>query len=119
MESLREHVERWLEETAEGYDGDVEAVYEDLMRGGCASGMVGHLISYADTVTFYKVYQEEIKDLLIELMESTGLSPAELFREKWNETDPFAEGTMNRNLLAWFGFEETARRIVEEGIENE
>ena len=118
--TLREHVENWLKETAEdSYDGDQEAVYRDLMKGGCQSGMVGHLIYYNDTLAFYQHYQEDIGKLLYQTKESTGLSIEELFGEKWDRHDPLARETTNQNLLAWFGFEETARIIMEEerGVE--
>ena len=39
-------------------------------------------------------------------------SPSELFGGKWDGEDIFAEETTNQNLLAWFGFEETARNLA-------
>ena len=119
MSKLRNHVEKWIKEEArDGYDGDKEAVIKDLMRGGCQSGMVGHLIYYTDTVKFYKKYQVEISALLYEILESSGCSIAEMFGEKWDAEDPLALDTMNQNLLAWFGFEETASQIQNELEEN-
>lgn len=56
---LERHVAQWLEEsTEEGYSK--EGIYSDLMRGGCVSGMVDHLIYTVDCVEFYGVYQQEI-----------------------------------------------------------
>jgi hypothetical protein len=41
-----------------------------------------------------------------------------LFGDKWDKTDPLARDSGNQNLLAWFGFEETARMIAgKEGYE--
>lgn len=86
-----------------------------MQYGGCQSGMVGPLIYYSDTIAFYKKYKIEIKELLKETMDSIGCkSPAELFGDKWEQEDFWAEDTQNQNLLAWFGFEETAYQIANE-----
>lgn len=75
--------------------------------------MEGSLIYYNDTQAFYKKYQKEIKTLLHKMLQETGYnSPAELFGDKWESEDIFAEETLNQNLLAWFGFEETVRKIA-------
>lgn len=81
-----------------------------IMIHGCQSGMVGHLISYHDTNNYYKEHKEEINELLYDLMADTGLSIGELFGDKWDKEDPLALEQFNRNLLAWFGYEETVRK---------
>jgi len=94
---------------------DIEIYINDLLYCGCQSGVEGSLIYYSDTIAFYKKYQTEIKELLKEALEETGFkSPEELFGEKWDSDDIFAEDTNNQNLLAWFGFEETVRKIAYE-----
>jgi len=45
------------------------------------------------------------------MMEYGVNSPANVFGNKWDNEDPFAENTNNKNLLAWFGYEETARDL--------
>ena len=61
---------------------------------------------------FYKQYKGEIDTLLYKTMEETGLySPSALFGDKWDKEDPLANEKYNRNLLAWFAFEETLRAI--------
>ena len=105
---LEKHVAQYIidQENPEGF-------LKDLFYGGCASGMVGSLIYYNDTLKFYKKFQKEINDLLYEIMQETGYnSPADLFGDKWEIGDPLALNTQNQNLLAWFGFEETARKIA-------
>jgi hypothetical protein len=109
---LERHVKAWINGHADGYD-DVKGVLEDLFHGGCASGMVGHLIYYNDTVRFFKRHREEINTLLVEYIDGTGEQPATLFGDKWDTDDPLALDTLNQNLLSWFGFEETARKLAE------
>lgn len=93
----------------------MEGYIKDLLNHGCQSGMVGELIYYTDTVKFYEKYKTEIKAMLKEALDETGLkSPLELFGDKWDEEDIFVEEDMNKNLLAWFGFEETVRQIAYE-----
>jgi len=117
---LEKYVQAEINEHAEGYnESGAEGFLNDLLSHGCQSGMVGSLIYYADTLKFYKKYKKEITELLKEMLSDTGYnSPAELFGDKWDKGDIFAEDTQNQNLLAWFGFEETARKLADRnGIE--
>ena len=92
-------------------DGDIKGFMNDLRYGGCQSGLVGPLIYYHDTVKFYKRHKTDISVLLSETLAETGLSVSSLFSDKWDECDPLALDIYNQNLLAWFGFEETANRL--------
>lgn len=115
---LERNVQRWANERAADYENGAEGVINDLFRGGCASGMVGHLIYYTDTEKFFQTHRREISALLSESVSSSGLQPGELFGDKWYAEDPLAQETHNRNLLAWFGFEEAARILADRnGIE--
>ena len=85
----------------------------ELMQYGCQSGIVGKMIYYRDTLPFYKRHKVEINELLYSMLADCGLkNPAELFGEKWEPDDPLALDTLNQNLLAWFAFEETARKLA-------
>ncbi len=93
------------------YD-DKKAIFTDVLRYGCQSGIVGSLIYYSDTVRYYKQYKNEINELLYEIMNGTGLySLSSLFGDKFDQEDPLVNDITNQNLLAWFGFEETLRNI--------
>lgn len=93
------------------YD-DKTNIFKDVLHYGCQSGMVGFLIYYSDTVRFYKQYREEIDNLLYEEMEGCGFdSPTDLFGSKRDKEDPLGRDCYNQNLLAWFGFEETLRKL--------
>jgi hypothetical protein len=109
---LERAVRYWLNSKGRDYDNGWRGAYKDLEYGGCISGMVGKLIYYKDTVRFYKRHHEEIDGLLHDLLTETGESIEALFGDKWEKEDPLARNTLNQNLLAWFGFEETARRIA-------
>jgi hypothetical protein len=112
--ALERNVARWANAHAANYDNGLEGVFSDLFYGGCQSGMVGHLIYYKDTIAFYRKHRREIESLLKDLMSDLGeKSPAALFGDKWDDDDPFARDTQNQNLLAWFGFEEAARRLCD------
>ena len=97
---------------------DPQAFLSDVTEHGCQSGIVTDLIYYVDTVKFFKRYRKEINELLVESLDDTGLSVSELFGDKWDKEDPLAQDTMNQNLLAWFGFEETAYRLMAQ-LENQ
>lgn len=110
---LEKSVQATINQYAEDYESGAKGFLEDLMQGGCQSGMVIGLIYYTDTVKFYKKHKDEINKLLKEMLSETGYkSPSELFGDKWDSEDIFTEETLNQNLLAWFGFEETARNLA-------
>ena len=117
---LERNVARWINARAKEYGNGIgiEGVMSDLSHG-CSSGIVGHLIYYKDTVAFYRKHRAEIDALLTELINDTGSgSPSGLFGKNWDNDDFFAREEANQNLLAWFGFEETARLLcVRAGIE--
>ena len=102
--TLKKYIaEYWLNQI-DGYNGEAEGWYKDLMQGGCKSGMVGGLIYYKDTHEFYNEYADEIDEILDEIAEETG-----------EEVKPEHD---RRNFYAWLGFEEMARKIaIEIGIE--
>jgi len=99
----------------QGTTEDMESFINDTLQHGCQSGIVTELITYNDTVEFYHKYQSEINDMLVEMLQSVGSeSPSDLFGDKWDSEDPFANDIHNQNLLAWFGFEETLRQIADQ-----
>ena len=106
---LERHVESWYNQEVE--DGYPEAL-KDLLEHGCQSGMIGHLIYTTDCVEFYRAHQRDIDALLNELCRDCGCRPDELFRD-WDDEDPLAREDHNQTILAWFGFEETARRLAD------
>lgn len=111
---LERHVQAWINNRASDYNDGAKGVIEDLMQGGCSSGFVNHLIYTVDCVRFYKTHRREISALLKETMDSIGEHDlSKIFSNTrsmtWDAEDPLAQEDGNRNILAWFGFEETAR----------
>ena len=113
MKTIKEDLLEWLNPEDHGYDTEKDQL-EDLLQHGCVSGMVSHLIYYGDTLQYYHDHKEEINDLLTENLFNTGLSVPEMFGDKWDKEDPLVLETNNQNLLAWFGFEETAFHYANE-----
>ena len=107
---LEKNVVAWWLEHSDGYEG-LMGPLGDLFRGGCASGVVGHLIYHTDTLAFYKKYKGEIAVLLQRELAETGCTIAELLPD-WDTSDPLCLDTQNQNLLAWFGFETAARDLA-------
>ena len=96
-----------------------ENILLDVINYGCANGAVHWLTYSSDILKFYEDFKNEIYDLLVETMDACGYNnPADLFGDKWDNTDPLAFYESNKQLLAFFGFEETIRNIANEfGIE--
>lgn len=108
---LERHVAKWARELRADYNGDITGPFRDLFKGGCASGMVSHLVYYSDTERFYATHRRDIHAMLAGRLDDFGCSLQQLFGDKWDVNDPLADETTNRNLLAWFGFEEAARDL--------
>jgi hypothetical protein len=105
----------WLNSNGEDYEDGWRGAFRNLAQSGCEAGTVGCLVYYRDTVRFYRRYEKEIDKLLGEVMSDMGVGPGEIFGERWDSEDPLAKGDLNRNLLAWFGFEMAARVVAEAG----
>lgn len=109
--ALTKRVCNYILDEYSNYD-DKKGIFTDVLSYGCQSGIVGFLIYYSDTVRFYQSYKNEINELLSNIMNNIGIySLKDLFKDKFDDTDPLIRDTTNRNLLAWFGFEETLRMI--------
>ena len=109
---MLEDVTEFILDEWDEYD-DPKQIVIDLLEHGCQSGMVGYLVYYSQTTAYYEEHREEINKLLYDAMDECGIyDPSELFGDKWDKEDPLAINSLNQNLLAWFGFEETMRRFA-------
>ena len=73
---------------------------------GLSSGIVGSMIYYKDTTKFFNLYRKEIEKLWQEFSFETGMKLSDL--RDFDESDPFIRDTSNKNLLAWWAYEEIA-----------
>lgn len=113
-DGLTESVTDYILDKWDEYD-DKKNIVTDVLEHGCQSGIVGSLIYYADTIAYYEANKNAINRLLYETMDECGIyDPSELFGDKWDKEDPLAIDDYNKNLLAWFGFEETMRKVARE-----
>ena len=81
-----------------------KAFFTDLLNHGCVSGMVGTLIYYVDTHSFFDKHYGEIETLREDYEDNIGEVLA-------------IKGDL-KNFMAWFAFEEVAFRIAsDKGIE--
>lgn len=89
-----------------------ESFLSDLLTHGCVSGFISELVYFNQTHDFAQRHAEEINELVYAHLSMIGFdSPAQLFGEKWDKEDTLCLDNNNRNLLAWFAVEETAREI--------
>jgi hypothetical protein len=107
---LEKHVARWIDARAKEYTGDdpTLGVLKDLSHG-CSSGIVEHLIYTSACVRFYRRFMSEIDKMYGEVVKEFG---PDFKLNPWDDDDPLAREDMNKNTLAWFGFEETARNLA-------
>lgn len=110
--ALEAAVLEWVNGRAEEYGDGARGVLKDLAYGGCASGMVSHLVYTADAAAFYRQHQRLIDGMAYEAFADAGCGPDKLF-SLWDAADPFAREDENQCVLAWFGFEEAARTLAD------
>lgn len=97
----------------EGGHEAAECYIKGVLQYGCEAGTVSRLIYYYQTTAFFEKHRAEIVGMLKELMHEIGAkSPAEIFGDKRDADDYFCDGIYNKNLLAWFGYEETLRKVA-------
>lgn len=106
----KEIIEEQLDEV-DGYDTPQDFL-EHLCDLCISGGGVSSMIYYDDTLNFCEAYAEEINHLLQQGIEEAG-SLKNMFGDNYDDSDPMNLGTSNRNLFAWYAYEETARRIAE------
>lgn len=113
-DGLTESVTDYIIDKWDEYD-DKKNIVTDVLEHGCQSGIVGSLIYYDDTTAYYETNKNAINELLYETMDECGIYDlSKLFGDKWDKEDPLAIDVLNQNLLAWFGFEETMRKVARE-----
>jgi len=84
---------------------DMEMWCQDVMKGGCSSGIVSELIYYTDTYKWYDKYYHEIEDMRSQHEKSIGVSMLK-------PDDDI------KNKMAWFSFEETLQNLYNEAAGN-
>ena len=90
-------------------ENEIKGFIGDLLNNGCVSGMVGSLIYYKDTNTFYDKYEEEIENLISEQMDNMGIDNRNDYIKGLNGSS--GNMTQQKNLLSWCAFEEMIRQI--------
>ncbi len=108
---LQLDVMQWMNEYPEE---DRKGAYQDLSNHGCVSGMVSELVWYTQTLAFFEKHSDEINTLIKDFMESVGEKGVIQGFKGYDEDDPLCLYENNRNLLAWFAFEETAYQLYDE-----
>ena len=83
---------------------DIADFFTHLMIHGCISGMIGSLIYYSDTHTFYDKHYQDIESMREDYEENFG-QPVQI------------KGDL-KNFMAWYAFEETAYQLAQKiGLE--
>jgi hypothetical protein len=76
---------------------------------GLSSGIVGSMIYYSDTCKYFNRYRKEIEELWEDFAYSTDMKISDL--NGFDESDPFIRKVTNKNLLAWWSYEEIASEL--------
>lgn len=109
-EMEKEVIEDQLDEV-DGYETPKDFI-EHLCELYITGGGVSSMIYYDDTLAFLERHSEEINQLLQQGIDEFG-SLNDMFGDNYDSSDPMNLDTHNRNLFAWYAYEETARRIAE------
>lgn len=104
---LERHVLKWAKGT-----GDVVASFSKILTDGASSGEVSHLVTPEQTTKFYRKYRIEISLLISDAIRNGLIKNAGDF-DGWDSSDPLAQKETNQSVLAWFGFEMSAKNLCE------
>ena len=89
---------------------DIKRYLEEVTINGGQTGIISSLIYYNDTNAFYDRNEQEIEDLIQEYEEELGYKSR---CEFMNSLNGQAEDLIQeKNLLCWFAYEETAKKIL-------
>ena len=106
VEFKQDSIKEWiLNNLDEGQDADV-------VLHGCAGGVVGELIYYADTCAFYEKYKEEIWERLWDSWSDWGGESVLHFISTFNGAGDVGSDDQFSNLLAWWACEEVCREVM-------
>jgi hypothetical protein len=83
---------------------------DEVSEHGCQSGIVSGLTYYTDTCKFYEKHKDEIWGLIEEGADNDGVSMMK-FITNLNGGKDIGGVEQFENLLAWFGYEQSAMNI--------
>ena len=89
-----------------------EGQVAEVVLHGCAGGVVGELIYYADSCAFYDKYKEEIWQRLWDSWSDFGGDSVLHFIATFNGADDVGSDDQFRNLLAWWACEDVCREVI-------
>ena len=89
-----------------------EGQVAEVVLHGCAGGVVGELIYYADTCAFYEKYKNEIWERLWDSWSDLGGDSVLHFIATFNGADDVGSDDQFRNLLAWWSCEDVCREVI-------
>lgn len=95
-------------------DEEIKTFLDEITSHGCVSGMIPHLIYYTDTNKYYDEFQEDIENSLANYGDSCGAKNRFESISYLQGADSVGSIEQEKNLLAWFGFENAAYEIAQE-----
>lgn len=91
---------------------DPKGYIEDVTNHGCVSGTCAELIYYKDTCAFYGKHKEEIWEMAGECQQAGGYKTVLEFLATLNGAENADTVDQFENLMAWFAYEETTRKVA-------
>ena len=129
VEELRERGAMWqwviddiMDDAIDNYGGNkteqIKSRLEDILHGGGQSGTISRLTYTSDCVKFFNKFADEIGKLIADINENLGENVIDCIKD-WDKLDPFCSTDYNKNLIAWFCYEEIAREFSDRLEEEE
>ncbi len=91
---------------------EAKMFFHDLQYSRCVSGMINSLGYYVDTIAFYDDFEVEFEALLEEISENMKFNNRFETLTSLHGAENVGNIKQEKNLLAWFGFEETAHQLA-------
>jgi len=119
FETENEMQQSIIKELLDEYSDDTNLVgyMKDVLEHGCASGI--WLCYYTDTNNWYDKYENEIEDLLEQYQDECGFVDRFETISSLNGSQNVGNICQEKNLLCWYGYEETIRYLLTQVLEEE
>lgn len=93
-------------------EDDPKSYIIDVTNHGCVSGTCSNLIYYKDTCEFYTKHKGDIWEMASERANEMGEKNLLQMIANLNGADSVGGVDQFENLMAWYGYEETIRKVA-------
>lgn len=97
--------------------GDVKIEMEQIIKHGCGDGMIPELTYNCDIEDHYKLYKDEINQVIQNALSEYGITNMSELIPNWDNSDILVLDQNIKNVV-WYSFAEVTRQVYSDVFEN-